>query len=309
MSTTTSPIPDNPFPSSSSNYLSSLPDSLRSTQSTEPANKAMTLSSTAVADPKSTIPPRSSTPSSVWGKPLDSDTPERNRQLIHAVKSFLFDVIYSGPGLERHYARFYALETIARIPYFAYLSVLHLMETLGRWRQAETLQVHFAESWNELHHLMTLEELGGNDRFFDRFIAQHVAWFYYWMVAGLYLFHPTLAYNLNQAVEEEAYETYDKFCKSYRDELERLPAPQVARKYYTGSDLYMFDAMHTPLANDKSTATEMDVTAAQQSEPAAMQERRRPKCDTLYDTFMNIRDDEMEHVKTMAYMQQIVEKE
>lgn len=29
---------------------------------------------------------------------------------------------------ERHYARFYALETIARVPYFAYTSVLHLYE-------------------------------------------------------------------------------------------------------------------------------------------------------------------------------------
>ena len=29
---------------------------------------------------------------------------------------------------DRHYARFYALETIARVPYFAYTSVLHLYE-------------------------------------------------------------------------------------------------------------------------------------------------------------------------------------
>lgn len=36
---------------------------------------------------------------------------------------------------ERTYARFYALETIARVPYFGYLCVLHLYETLGQWRQ------------------------------------------------------------------------------------------------------------------------------------------------------------------------------
>lgn len=29
---------------------------------------------------------------------------------------------------DRHYARFHALETIARVPYFAYTSVLHLYE-------------------------------------------------------------------------------------------------------------------------------------------------------------------------------------
>lgn len=45
------------------------------------------------------------------------------------------------PGLmvqyygDRTYARFYALETIARVPYFGYLCVLHLYETLGQWRK------------------------------------------------------------------------------------------------------------------------------------------------------------------------------
>ncbi|CAN0037744.1 unnamed protein product [Discosporangium mesarthrocarpum] len=36
---------------------------------------------------------------------------------------------------KRTYARFYALETIARVPYFSYVSVLHLYETLGFWRK------------------------------------------------------------------------------------------------------------------------------------------------------------------------------
>lgn len=39
---------------------------------------------------------------------------------------------------ERTFARFYALETIARVPYFGYLCVLHLYETLGQWRQVTT---------------------------------------------------------------------------------------------------------------------------------------------------------------------------
>eukprot|EP00965_Chrysotila_dentata_P035267 1172907-Pleurochrysis_carterae.AAC.3 len=32
---------------------------------------------------------------------------------------------------DRDFARFYVLETVARVPYFAYLSVLHLRETFG----------------------------------------------------------------------------------------------------------------------------------------------------------------------------------
>jgi ubiquinol oxidase len=79
--------------------------------------------------------------------------------LIRAIVSFfvfIVDVVYGN----RSYARFYVLETIARVPYFSYLSVLHLYETLGFWRKADLLKVHFAETWNELHHLLIMESLG-----------------------------------------------------------------------------------------------------------------------------------------------------
>ena len=40
------------------------------------------------------------------------------------------------------------------MPYFAFISMLHLYESLGWWRAgAELRRVHFAEEWNELHHL------------------------------------------------------------------------------------------------------------------------------------------------------------
>jgi hypothetical protein len=38
------------------------------------------------------------------------------------------------------------LETVARIPYFAYISILHLYESLGFFRAgAELRKIHFAE--------------------------------------------------------------------------------------------------------------------------------------------------------------------
>ena len=223
----------------------------------------------------------STSPPPMWGQPLSNATKEWNEQTVHTLKSILFDQLYRGDALERNYARFYALETIARMPYFSYLSVLHLFETLGLWRRANYLKVHFAESWNELHHLLICEELGGNDRWIDRFVAQHIAFGYYWLVVGLYIFNPIHAYHLNQMVEEEAYETYDKFITQHREYLAQQPAPVQAVEYYTGPDIYMFDAMHH------------DTTA----------EPRRPPCETLLDCFTNIRDDELEHAKTMAHYQ------
>jgi ubiquinol oxidase len=57
--------------------------------------------------------------------------------------------------------RFWFLETVARMPYFSYISMLHLYESLGWWRAgAELRKVHFAEEWNELHHLQVRNPAG-----------------------------------------------------------------------------------------------------------------------------------------------------
>ena len=72
----------------------------------------------------------------------------------------VIDKLYEG----RDYPRFYALETVARVPYFSFLSVLHLYETLGFWRRADYLKVHFAQTMNEFHHLLIMESMGGDER-------------------------------------------------------------------------------------------------------------------------------------------------
>ena len=88
---------------------------------------------------------------------------------------------------DRDYARFYVLETVARVPYFSFVSVLHLYESLGVWRKADFLETHFAQTMNEYHHLLIMEDLGGDERFVDRFFAQHTAFAYYWLTCLLYV--------------------------------------------------------------------------------------------------------------------------
>lgn len=200
-------------------------------------------------------------------------------RLLVGVLVFVLKTIYR----DRPIPRFYVLETVARVPYFAYLSVLHLYETIGFWRRADWLKVHFAESWNELHHLLIMEELGGNQQWIDRFLARHVALLYYWIIAGLYVVSPSAAYHFMELVEQEAYHTYDQFLKSNEASLRAQSAPAIAVNYYRDGDLYMFDEFQT----------------------ARIPEERRPSVDNLYDVFVNIRDDEMEHVKTMVACQAI----
>ncbi|XP_002987450.2 ubiquinol oxidase 4, chloroplastic/chromoplastic [Selaginella moellendorffii] len=182
---------------------------------------------------------------------------------------------------DRDYARFYVLETIARVPYFAFVSVLHMYESFGWWRRADYLKVHFAESWNELHHLLVMEALGGDERWFDRFLAQHIAVAYYFLTSLMYTISPRMAYHFSECVEKHAFSTYDKFIKAHGEELKKLPAPQVAVDYYTKGDLYMFDEFQTD----------------------RLPETRRPRVDNLYDVFVNIREDEWEHCKTMKACQ------
>jgi len=199
-------------------------------------------------------------------------------QVLVGILVYVINTIYR----DRPYPRFYVLETVARVPYFSYLSVLHLYETLGLWRKADWLKVHFAESWNELHHLLIMEELGGSGFWGDRLLAKTTALVYYWIIAALYVVSPNSAYHFMELVEKHAYASYQKFLKTNGDELKTQPAPEVALRYYRDGDLYMFDEFQTTHAP----------------------EERRPQIDNLYDVFVAIRDDEMEHVKTMVACQQ-----
>ena len=183
---------------------------------------------------------------------------------------------------KRLYPRFFVLETVARVPYFAFTSVLHLYETFGWWRKADWIKVHFAESWNELHHLLIIESLEGNKYSIDRWVAHFGAFFYYWILVAVFMIDPQSAYRFTQLVEEHAYQTYDAFLNQYSESLKGMPAPQVAIDYYLNGDLYMFDEFQT-------------------SHPP---QERRPQIENLYDTFVAIRDDEGEHVKTMKACQE-----
>jgi ubiquinol oxidase len=199
-------------------------------------------------------------------------------RLLVGILVFVINVVYAN----RPYPRFYVLETVARVPYFSYLSVLHLYETLGWWRKADWLKIHFSESWNELHHLLIMESLGGSSFWGDRLLARTTALIYYWIIVLVYMVSSKSAYHFMELVEEHAYASYDKFLNAEAESLKQQSAPNVALQYYRDGDLYMFDEFQTAH------------TAAS----------RRPVIDNLYDVFVAIRDDEMEHVKTMVACQQ-----
>ncbi|CAM9496956.1 unnamed protein product [Pylaiella littoralis] len=179
---------------------------------------------------------------------------------------------------DRPIQRFWFLETVARMPYFSYLSMLFLFETLGWWSGgAEVRKIHFAEEYNEMMHLRIMESLGGDTQWSDRFLARHAAIIYYLVLTLGYLVSPFLAYNFSELIESHAVDTYTEFAEVNKELLMSLPATPQALDYYEGGDMYLFDEFQT-------------------SRPAFS---RRPTIRNLYDVFSSIRDDELEHVKTM----------
>jgi ubiquinol oxidase len=118
----------------------------------------------------------------------------------------IIDFIYQNFPIQR----FWVLETIARAPYFAFLSVLHFKESLGLRTEEHyhLMKEHFEQTVNETEHLIEMENRGGADRWHDRFIAYHLVLIYYWILVGYYFIAPKFAYHLNAGIELHATETY-----------------------------------------------------------------------------------------------------
>ncbi|BAM80111.1 plastid terminal oxidase [Cyanidioschyzon merolae strain 10D] len=183
---------------------------------------------------------------------------------------------------DRPIERFWFLEMVARVPYFSFLSVLHLYESLDLAHLTELRRAHFIEEWNEMHHLLIMQALGGDGRWLDRFLAYHVSLVYYWALVLLYMIAPAVAYNFSELLEKHAYDTYAVFIEQNETLLRTLPAPSVARAYYESGERFRFRA---DTINAETHACE------------------GPPVATLFDAFVNIRDDEGEHIKMMEFCQ------
>lgn len=193
-----------------------------------------------------------------------------NEALVGSLKGVI-DIAYTG----RDIPRFFVLETLARVPYFSYLSCLHLHESLGMRGNAQLMRTHYAEADNELHHLLIMESLGGGDAYADRFVAQHLAFFYYWYCVALYLVNPRASYHLSELIEEHAYHTYDQYVKEHEASLKKQPVPEVARRYYEGNDAMRNLATH------------------------GAADGAGKHLHSLYDVFVHVRDDEAAHWDTL----------
>jgi hypothetical protein len=81
---------------------------------------------------------------------------------------------------------------------------------------------------------------------------------------------------------------YNKFLNEHEAKLKSMPVPDIARQYYVEDNPYLFDKFCTVKDKDDDGGFSA----------------RRPKLETLYDVFVNVRDDEKEHWKTLCNLVQ-----
>ena len=152
-------------------------------------------------------------------------------KLPYYVLCYFLDVVFEGRYV---FSRFFLLETVARMPYFSYITMLHLYETLGFWRRSSDVKrVHFAEEWNEFHHLLVMESLGGDQAWWVRFVAQHSAIVYFLVLTHLFALSPSLSYKFSEMLETHAVDTYGQFLDENEAALKELPPSLAALDYYT----------------------------------------------------------------------------
>lgn len=122
---------------------------------------------------------------------------------------------------DRPIQRFWLLETIARAPYFAFLSVLHLRESLGLRGQEHLalMKEHFEQTLNETEHLEEMESRGGSKYWIDRIFAYHLVILYYWIMVFYYFLNPASAYHLNAGIEYHATETYLSYFLEHPEDI------------------------------------------------------------------------------------------
>ncbi|KAL7533274.1 hypothetical protein ACHAXR_005137 [Thalassiosira sp. AJA248-18] len=204
-------------------------------------------------------------------------------KIPYFVLCYLLDVVFEG---RNSFSRFFLLETVARMPYFSYITMLHLYETLGFWRRsADIKRIHFAEEWNEFHHLLIMESLGGDQPFWVRFMAQHSALAYYIALCMLWMLSPSLSYKFSEMLETHAVDTYGQFVDENEEKLKQLPPSLVAVEYYT-------IGVSDPMFGEYQTASV--------SNPDRDVRKSGTNLRSLYDVFVAIRNDEGDHVQTMG---------
>jgi len=145
-------------------------------------------------------------------------------------------------GQKPSYAKFKAVEVIARIPYqsWEWVSYMFLTAMYGNEQKAinltHTSRFSRVAQDNETMHVVVMtqickrEKLGGFFRHY--FIPLLFSFFYYIVSAILYMVHRKSALELNYVFESHAYEQYSEFVEECGEELKKRHVESKFLEFY-----------------------------------------------------------------------------
>jgi ubiquinol oxidase len=134
---------------------------------------------------------------------------------------------------KRYGHRAVVLETVAGVPGMVAGMLVHLKSLRTHKRgYGPIIRKLLAEAENERMHLMFFIEIAQPNKLERGLIitAQFIFWHFYLV---LYLISPRTAHMMTHYFEEEAVKSYTEYLDLiYREEIEDVPAPQLAIEYY-----------------------------------------------------------------------------
>lgn len=167
----------------------------------------------------------------IWDREQESDYRVDAPRIVmigYHIICGLLDIVFRNRPIDR----FWFLETVARMPYLSYVTMLHIYETLGWWEIDGPLKIlHTSEEINETMHLRIMESLGGDSLWWNRFIARHGAIVYFTVLIVMFMVSPKLAYLSSELLEMHAVHTYTEFYETNEKRLKMMKPTAEALEY------------------------------------------------------------------------------
>lgn len=174
-----------------------------------------------------------------YAKPLDDYKPGIVPSLLGWLLVFAGNTVY---GKKPSYAKFKAVEVIARIPYQSWESVSYTLLTAFYGDEKYAIRLckmaafgRFAQD-NETMHVVVISDIVckmKNEGFFRHtLIPLLFSFFYFWVIYLVYLFSNRAALELNYLFESHAYAQYSEFLKREGEELKKRPVDSEFLRFY-----------------------------------------------------------------------------
>lgn len=162
----------------------------------------------------------------------------------------------SGPS----YAKFKAIEVVARIPYQSWEVAAYTLLSAFYGNEKRAIELTKLSAFtrmahdNETMHVVVMTHIAKKHRcvglFRHMLIPLVFAFFYFWAIFVLYLFSRKASLELNYLFENHAYHQYDAFLKSEGDRLKHEPLMSEFLSFY-GREIMNEYAFFESVRNDE----------------------------------------------------------